>query len=554
MRRLSAVSLVVLTVTAVSVTAGLPTFKVQRKHIEQLSSGMRQEFAGLHYLMNAYQIRQFLALEDDDERIRWMENFWKYADPTPTTPENEMRTEHNIRVKLAREFFGIEKWPGWDKRGEVFIRYGPPDYRGKVWGEVTVNKMRPPRELWYYYHHNMLVAFENFGLKGEYIYAIDPLGPTEEISVDLAEFLLYDTQESLAERMPLDMLEYYSTPSYTLPPKDFDPVRAMEYRASRPRELAEGIDMFLDPDVLEELPKDVSSVFHRDEVREVANNFEIVLEETPSSYPFNFEENDLRFYFSVEQFKGGRAKNRIDVAVEVPVIVEESSGSTFEETYRAEVVVWDSRYNEIDRKKREIVLRTAPEVDKWANLLPTQLVLSLPPGRYRLAVSVTGENSKRSSAYRTSFSCVPFGQNLGISDILFARTIKPSERSSIFARGALEVIPHPLRAYSRKHPIPVYFEIYDLFPDDRGITGFTVEYKVVRHDEAKKSFWDRFRGGESPAVSSKFEASGLSEDEVQHISINAENLDKGVYDLLITVTDDFTGMTSFRHGTFSLVD
>lgn len=548
--------LLVLTIPAAGLvlTSGLPQYKVSRKDIEPLSRGMQETFAGLQYVMNPYQIRQFLDLDGDKERIEWIDVFWKQHDPTPTTEANEMKNEHNIRVRLARQFYRSRKWPGWDKRGEVFIRYGPPDYRGKIWGEVTANRgVSPPREIWYYYGHNMLVAFENFGLEGEFIYAIDPLGSAENISSEFAEFLVYDTQASLTKKIPQQFLEYYETAPYEPPPTFYDPGRLEKYLMARPREVADEIDALIDPDRVAMLPRDIGAVFEKEKVREIANNFEITLTETPVSYPFNFEHKELPFYFGVDQFRAGDRTNRVDINIEVPVLVETSGAGTFEETYHAEVVIWNAQYQEVLRKEKDIVVRSVPDIESFANLLPTQLPLSLKKGYYRMGVSVAGAKSQTSSSYRTSFECQPFGNRFSISDIVFARRIVEVTTPSIFTRGALDVIPHPLRAYSRTFLIPLYFEIYNLTLDQNGVGSYTIEYKVIPHSNTKSGFWDRFRGS-APIVSSKFQSSCLSEHDTQHLSVNTENLRRGSYDLLITLTDDYTGAVTFSKGTFSLLD
>ncbi|MDH3215225.1 MAG: GWxTD domain-containing protein [Candidatus Krumholzibacteria bacterium] len=532
--------------------SGQPRYKIGKADVERLSPQLQETFAGLQYLLTPYQIRHFMSLDTDEDRVQWIELFWKQSDPTPTSPKNEMKVEHTIRAKLAKQFYKSKKWPGWDKRGEVFIRYGPPDYRGKIWGSVGVNKMQPPGELWYYRRHDMLVSFQNFGLQGEYIYSIDPLGIASKISPEFAEFLIYDTSESLTRKIPQQYLEYYSAPAYSeVPPSAIDG-RAEGFRLSKPRELDDDIDAVMDPDRVDMLPNDVASVFHKDKIQKIANNFEIALEETPSAYPFNFEEEKLPFYFAVDQFRGGTATNRIDVSVELPVSIE-SGGMAAQETFQAELVVWDSRYQEVSRQETSIVLRATPEVSKWSSLLPTQIVLSLPRGYYRMGISMRGLGSGRHSSYRTTFTCEPFADDLGISDILFARSIDALEKPSIFARGPLEVVPHPLRAYGRSFPMPIYFELYNLTLDDRGVSSYTLEYKIVPHKREKKSFRERFEKS-TPVVASKFQSSGFSRTEPQHIFVHMDNLKKGSYDLLITLTDDVTGQVTFQKGTFSLVD
>jgi GWxTD domain-containing protein len=535
-----------------AVDAGTPVKKISKEDVENLSPAMRDIFAGLQYQINAHQAHQFLSLPSDGEREVWLERFWRANDPTPTTPENEMRTEHLVRVGLARQYFPSSKWPGWDRRGEVFIRYGPPDFRGKIWGEVTVRRFYPPGELWYYRRHDMLVSFQQSGSGGEYKYAIDPLGSAENISPDLAEYLLYDTRQGVAKKIPQDLLEFYAPPEKDLVYRTLgDPAEEGRYLMSKPRELPENIDALMDPNLASELPDDISAVFHTERVRKTANNFESVLEDTPVSYPFNFNREELPFFFGIDRFRGGETTNRVELQIEVPVSV--GAGETLEETYEARAVLWDSEFNEVAHATREIVLRASPGGAAWANLLPTQMVFTLEKGYYRLAVSVRGEKSGRESSYRTSFSTEAFGPELALSDIVFARKVAPAEEASIFTRGALEIVPHAYRVYSRSFPLPLYFEVYNLALDPRGVATFKIQYKIIPQSPRKKSLLQRF-AETPPVVASEFESSAYDSYEPHYISVRTENLQKGSYELLITVTDNLTKKTAYRKGTFSIVD
>ena len=84
-------------------------------------------YNGLQYILNDHQKRHYLSLETWDERDEWLRKFWLEMDPTPTTRHNERRKEHFDRVKMAVEKYGCSDPPGWDDRGEVLIRFGPPD-------------------------------------------------------------------------------------------------------------------------------------------------------------------------------------------------------------------------------------------------------------------------------------------------------------------------------------------------------------------------------------------------------------------------------------------
>jgi GWxTD domain-containing protein len=189
--------------------AGKPEYKITAESLQGMAPVMKRKISGLQYLLNPYQLRHFCSLPADNLREEWIGIFWKSRDPSPATPKNEMEIEHNIRVKLARQFFKNQNWPGWDKRGEVFIRYGPPNYRGKIHAEVTVRKVHPPGEIWFYSKHAMLVTFKDHSLKGNYIYAINALGAAQDVSPDLVEFLLYDTESTLEELIPSNLLDFY---------------------------------------------------------------------------------------------------------------------------------------------------------------------------------------------------------------------------------------------------------------------------------------------------------------------------------------------------------
>ena len=61
-----------------------------------------------------------------DEQPAFVERFWRENDPDLTTSENEARLEYWARATQAYFLFYDRKRRGWDERGEVYVRYGPP--------------------------------------------------------------------------------------------------------------------------------------------------------------------------------------------------------------------------------------------------------------------------------------------------------------------------------------------------------------------------------------------------------------------------------------------
>jgi GWxTD domain-containing protein len=70
----------------------------------------------------------FKRLTADEERDKFIEQFWLVRDPTPATAENEFKEEHYRRIAYANEHFSATNVPGWKTdRGRVYIPWGPPD-------------------------------------------------------------------------------------------------------------------------------------------------------------------------------------------------------------------------------------------------------------------------------------------------------------------------------------------------------------------------------------------------------------------------------------------
>jgi hypothetical protein len=185
--------------------------------------------------------------------------------------------------------------------------------------------------------------------------------------------------------------------------------------------------------------------------------------------------------------------------------------------------------------------------------MPAQLVFSLPRNYYRLAVSAQSLTEGLQAAYRTNVARRDFDRELAVSDILFAQKIGPVGDNSAFARGPLEVVPHPIRRYAVGTPVPVYFEVYNLGLDEDGRSNYKIEYRVLPHSGEKKGFAERF-SGEAAVFASRFDGSGYNAHEPLHLVIKSENLKPGLYDFMVTVKDEYWQSIERRQATFRIVE
>ena len=109
------------------------------------------------YIIDDAERTVFLRLRNNEERDKFVEQFWSRRDPTPNTKTNEFRDEHYRRIGYANEHFASAR-PGWQTdRGHIFIVYGPPDEiesRPRKRGEVHSSGPSPQftAEVWRYRH------------------------------------------------------------------------------------------------------------------------------------------------------------------------------------------------------------------------------------------------------------------------------------------------------------------------------------------------------------------------------------------------------------------
>ena len=133
------------------------------------------------YVITDEERKAFKKLATDDERERFIEEFWRRRDPDPDTDENEFKEEYYERIAYANEHFA-SGMPGWKSdRGRIWIMYGKPDERETH--PMGGNYDRPsyegggstttyPFEIWFYRY----LAGVGSGVEIEFV---DPTGSGE---------------------------------------------------------------------------------------------------------------------------------------------------------------------------------------------------------------------------------------------------------------------------------------------------------------------------------------------------------------------------------------
>jgi len=171
-------SAVLVTIAGVAVAAGGPGQAGQAKGRTSPDkySYLRWLEEDAAYIVAPEEHAAFQRLTTNEEREKFVEQFWLRRDPTPGTAQNEFKEEHYRRITYVNEHFASSV-PGWKTdRGRIYIMYGPPD---EVESHPTREKGEFPFERWFYRHiegigDKIVVEFVDRTGNGDYRITVDP--------------------------------------------------------------------------------------------------------------------------------------------------------------------------------------------------------------------------------------------------------------------------------------------------------------------------------------------------------------------------------------------
>ena len=106
-----------------------------------------REFEQSRYLSTDNDRTTYESLKDVSGKRDFMFRFWQSRDPDPSTPENELYTQHGQRLEFVRSHFQSFQRQGWKTdRGRVYLQYGPADEVERY----ASSEDTKPYEIWHY--------------------------------------------------------------------------------------------------------------------------------------------------------------------------------------------------------------------------------------------------------------------------------------------------------------------------------------------------------------------------------------------------------------------
>ncbi len=161
----------------------------ERRLLQQLETPYKKWLQeDVVWIISDEERKTFKQLQTDEERQRFIQEFWSRRDPTPGTPQNEYLEEHYRRLAYADDHFSSKGMPGWKTdRGRIYITFGPPD---EIDSHSSITFQRPPEqgggpassspfEKWTYRFiegigNNVSLVFVDSTGTGEYHMTMDP--------------------------------------------------------------------------------------------------------------------------------------------------------------------------------------------------------------------------------------------------------------------------------------------------------------------------------------------------------------------------------------------
>ncbi|MDP6776298.1 MAG: GWxTD domain-containing protein, partial [Candidatus Latescibacteria bacterium] len=152
------------------------------RYLRNLEEEERTLYTDIALVASEKELDEYRSMTWRWEQIEYLERFWRRRDPDILTRINERIIEHYRRVWFARTFFSERIHP-WDRRGEVYIRYGEPDHRSRsIQRKITMNPSVDALR--------MRSAMDMYGHEASYLTFTGPVFPIRSRNANFGQGML----------------------------------------------------------------------------------------------------------------------------------------------------------------------------------------------------------------------------------------------------------------------------------------------------------------------------------------------------------------------------
>jgi len=480
------------------------------------------------YIITDEERKAFKKLQTDDERERFIEEFWRRRDPDPDTNENEYREEYYERIAYANEHFasGI---PGWKTdRGRIWIMYGKPDETESHPAGGAYNResyegggstSTYPFERWFYRY----LAGVGSGIEIEFV---DPTGSGEyriARNPDEKDALLHvpGAGLTLAEEMGLS---------------DKSDRIANLGGVGMPNYQREQDSPFSRLQILADLQRPPQIKFN--DLASAVN--------TPV-----IEDNPLNFDVRVDFFR--QSDERVITAFTVQTdnqnLVFKDSGGLQEATLNIVGKITHVSGRRAGVFEDPVTTRATPEelTEAKERKSAYQKAVALTPGRYRVDVIVRDTASGATGVRHVGFEVPKYDTaKLSTSTLVLAAKLEglgDQPAVGMFTIGNVKVIPNVSGTYHKGTPVGIYLQIYNAGIDQTTLRpSVDVEYALIKDGKEIFKTPEDWRG--NSAAGQRLTLARL---------LDSRRLNPGDYSIEVRVRDRVSGQLLVQTAKFTIV-
>lgn len=445
-----------------------------------LNAAHKQFLVETHWIISDYEKNAFVSLQSDEDRDRFIVDFWINRDPTPGTEKNEFKDEHYIRFAYANTQFNRESaLPGWQTdRGRTYILLGKPRFIRREGNPFEFT----PMELWHY------TGLTDYGLPGS-IYLIfyqkNSIGPYRLYSpITDGIQSLYLPQTSHRNQTDAQVYDYMR--------RNLDPEIAHATLSAIPTESGDPSD----------LSRSITTEIIQAKIQNARNydlkkrNYVDAFIHDRPTVQVSYSVGGDGVFDGVYWFQAENGDFYINYAIEYRA--DKLDMGQFEEYYTSltldgQITTPDPNKVEVDEITGSHEIKLSKEQFKKVQAYPFQYqgVKPLVPGKYGLTLIITNNVSRRGITFSNELEIPDMSKAKApyMSPIMPVLAIEkapaPDGRIRPFQFGDKIYIPNLTAKYSQQTGMQTFHQV--IFPDNftgNGL-GIVVHYVVRNGDKVE---------------------------------------------------------------------
>jgi len=482
--------------------------------------------------------KAFMQLSNNEERDQFIEAFWQRRNPNPDSEDNEFKDEHYRRIEYANEHFPAGK-PGWmTDRGRIYIVYGPADEIDSHPSGGTYERPMEegggetstfPFEDWRYRYiegigQEVIIEFVDTCMCGDYHMTLDRSEKDALKNVPGAGLTLYEQMgmSSKADRFNGSGLEQLGAGpmSTDLQTKEFDRLEQFAKLNQAPTVKFKDLEEVVQHKIsYNTMPFDVRTDFVK-----------ITSDTVLVPVTVQLKNRDITF-----TNKDGVQHGVVNIFGRLTTLSGKVA-QTFEDTVVADVPA-------------ELLPREVENSKIYWKAVP------LKSGRYRLDLVVKDVNGDRMGTWSRSIIVPDFSdEKLASSSLIVADDVEAVPSKSVgtgmFVIGTTKVRPRvapsdgkPM-SFKRGQKVNFWMQVYNLSVDEKTHKpSATFEYDIVNAATNKEVVH---------AVDSSEKMGNIGDQVTLEKTVQAANLEPGVYHIQIKVNDNISKQTLGPSATFAV--